>query len=117
MSEWGERGQTLGSNDPPPTRGPAEGTKHLRRIADQVIPWRVAPQQSPPPLHLASPAYRTEPSDIAVIPQKTFPEYPRAATQLAEEPYFLGRQHARLTRLHRNFPADVLLVYLCIKIG
>ncbi|QDV44354.1 hypothetical protein Enr13x_42190 [Stieleria neptunia] len=66
--------------------GPVEGTKHLRRIADQVIPRRVAPPQSPSPLQLASPSDRTEPSDIAVIPQKTFPEYPRAATKFAEEP-------------------------------
>ncbi len=33
---------------------PTEDAKHLRRIADQAIPRRVAPQQSPPPLHLAS---------------------------------------------------------------
>ncbi|QDV45892.1 hypothetical protein Enr13x_57950 [Stieleria neptunia] len=85
MSEWG-----LDDNRSVQTRlrrrGPVEGTKHLRRIADQVIPRRVAPPQSPSPLQLASPSDRTEPSDIAVIPQKTFPEYPRAASKFAEEP-------------------------------
>ncbi|QDV41927.1 hypothetical protein Enr13x_17700 [Stieleria neptunia] len=85
MSEW-----VLDDNrsvqTPLRRRGPVEGTKHLRRIADQVIPRRVAPPQSPSPLQLASPSDRTEPSDIAVIPQKTFPEYPRAATKIREEP-------------------------------
>ncbi|QDV41321.1 hypothetical protein Enr13x_11590 [Stieleria neptunia] len=85
MSEWvldDKRSVQL----PLRRRGPVEGTKHLRRIADQVIPRRIAPPQSPSPLQLASPSDRTEPSDIAVIPQKTFPEYPRAATKFAEEP-------------------------------
>ncbi|QDV42991.1 hypothetical protein Enr13x_28430 [Stieleria neptunia] len=85
MSEW-----VLDDNrsvqTPLRRRGPVEGTKHLRRIADQVIPRRVAPPQIPSPLQLASPSDRTEPSDIAVIPQKTFPEYPRAATKIHEEP-------------------------------
>ncbi|QDV40530.1 hypothetical protein Enr13x_03360 [Stieleria neptunia] len=85
MSEW-----VLDDNrsvqTPLRRRGPVEGTKHLRRIADQVIPRRVAPPQSPSPLQLASPSDRTEPSDIAVIPQKTFSEYPRAAAKIREEP-------------------------------
>ncbi|QDV45394.1 hypothetical protein Enr13x_52730 [Stieleria neptunia] len=85
MSEW-VLDDKRSVQTPLRRRGPVEGTKHLRRIADQVIPRRVARPQSPSPLHLASPSYRTEPSDIAVIPQKTFPEYSRAPTKIHEEP-------------------------------
>ncbi|QDV42393.1 hypothetical protein Enr13x_22380 [Stieleria neptunia] len=93
MSEW-----VLDDNrsvqTPLRRRGPVEGTKHLRRIADQAIPRRVAPPQSPSPLQLASPSDRTEPSDIAVIPQKTFPEYPRAATKIREAPPLGGSRRS-----------------------
>ncbi len=68
--ELGDGGSRF--NDPPPTSEPTERTRHRQRIADQAIPWRVAPGQSPPPLHLTASWYRIKSSDIAVIPEKTF---------------------------------------------
>ncbi|QDV46029.1 hypothetical protein Enr13x_59330 [Stieleria neptunia] len=71
MSEW-VLDDKRSVQTPLRRRGPVEGTKHLRRIADQVIPRRVAPPQIQSPLQLASPSDRTEPSDIAVIHSTSF---------------------------------------------
>src|SRR5690606_16608538 len=45
--------------------GSAAAPKRLRRIADRAIPRRVAPLQSPLPLHPALAREETDPSDIA----------------------------------------------------
>ena len=64
---WVMRGRT---KKPAAESDRRRASMHPRRIADQAISRRVAPLQSPLPLHPAPTKLQTRPSDIAAIPRK-----------------------------------------------